>query len=184
MVAQLRLITEQEFRTSRYAQIADQIEGRITDVIAQAEDHVERMLDRKLTVRTYTEYFKPLSSNTLFLRERPVQSITSIKRRRNYLEAWDTLPLETFQLFAESGYVTCLAEYIKQWEVQVIYTAGYSTVPTDIKGAVILQTVILAYQDLEVYGVGDSKNPGILYLQNQVNDLIKPYRYTRSVVGR
>lgn len=178
-----RLITEQEFRTSRYAQVADQIEGRITDVIVQAETHVEKTLDRKLTVETYTEYFKPVK-NTVFLRERPVQSVISVKRRRNYLDAWEPMPLSAFQLQAAPGYLMCYADYVKEWEVEVVYTAGYTTIPQDIRGAIILQTVILAYQDLEVYGAGDSKNPGILYLQGQVNGLLRPYMYTRSTISR
>lgn len=176
-----RLITEQEFRTSRYAQIADQIEGRISDVIAQAEDHIEQMLDRKLTVTSYTELLRPVG-NTLFLRERPVQTVTQIRRRHNYLDTWYVLPLSAFDIHKKQGYIYSMADYIKQYEVEVSYTAGYTSIPEDIKGAIILQTVILSYQDLEVYGAGDSKSPGILYLQEQVYKLLKPYRYSRTVV--
>lgn len=178
-----RLITEQEFRTSRYAQVADQIEGRISDVIAQAEDYIESYLDRRLTVNTYTELHRP-TGKTLFLRERPIQTVTNIRRRRNYTENWQNLPLNEFEIRKAQGFVTSLAEYLREFEVEITYTAGYPVVPDDIKGAVILQTVVLAYQDLEVYGAGDSKTPGILYLSDQVKYMLKPYRYSRTAVGQ
>lgn len=177
-----RLITEQEFRTSRYAQVADQIEGRISDVIAQAEDYVESFLDRNLTVNTYTELHRP-SGKTVFLRERPIQTVTTIKRRRHYTDVWETLALNSFEIRTAQGFITSFADNIKDFEVEVVYTAGYPVIPQDIKGAVILQTVVLAYQDLEVYGAGDSKAPGILYLSDQVKYMLKPYRYSRTAVG-
>lgn len=183
-MATLRLITEQEFRTSRYAQVADQIEGRISDVIAQAEDHIERVLDRKLKVQSYTELFTA-QGQTLFLRERPVVSLTTVKRRSNYTASWETLSLSMLRLNDKAGFVTALKDGLfRNYEVEVTYTAGFASIPEDIKGAVILQTVILAYQDLEVYGAGDSKNPGVLYLQGQVNGLLRPYMYSRTTVGR
>lgn len=183
-MATLRLITEQEFRTSRYAQVADQIEGRISDVIAQAENHIERTLDRSLKVQSYTELFAA-PGQTLFLRERPVVSLTTVRRRSSYTASWETLSLATVRLNDRAGYVSALKDGLfRQHEIEVTYTAGFTSIPEDIKGAVILQTVILAFQDLEVYGAGDSKNPGILYLQGQVNGLLRPYRYTRSTVGR
>lgn len=181
-MATLRLITEQEFRTSRYAQVADQIEGRIADVIVQAETHIERTLDRTLSLATYTEVQRPQGS-TLFLRNRPVQSVTTIKRRSSHTATWDTLNAAHFELHGAAGYVVALSNNVRNYEVEVTYTAGYATIPDDIKAAVILQTVILAYQDLEVYGSGDAKKPGILYLQEQVEAMLKPYMTLRMIAG-
>lgn len=171
-----RLITEQDFRTSRYAQVADQIEGRIADVIAQAEDFVEHLLDRRLTVQTYTEFSRP-PGESIFVRHRPIQSVTRIRRRFYYTDPWYEMDVTRFEIASAQGYIRSLENNIsKGYEIEVTYTAGYPTIPADIKAAVILQTVILAYQDLEVYGSGDSKVPGILYLQGQVNGLLRPYQ--------
>lgn len=178
-----RLITEQEFRTSRYAQVADQIEGRITDVIVQAEAHIERRLDRRLTVTSYTEFLRP-AGESIFVRHRPIQSVTSVRRRFYYTDPWYVMDLTRFETFSKQGYIRSLENNISHgYEIEVTYTAGYTTIPDDIKAAVILQTVILAYQDLEVYGSGDAKNPGILYLQDQVTALLKPYMMTKAVVS-
>lgn len=178
-----RLITEQEFRTSRYAQVADQIEGRITDVIVQAEAYIEHMLDRRLTVTSYTELIRP-GGESIFVRHRPIQSVTSIRRRFAFTEPWYVMNLNRFEIFDRQGYIRSLENNISRgYEIEVTYTAGYTTIPDDVKAAVILQTVILAYQDLEVYGSGDAKNPGILYLQEQVKALLKPYMTSRMVMA-
>jgi hypothetical protein len=99
------------------------------------------------------------------------------------LATWETLSLSTFEVRKAQGFITSFPDSIKDYEVEVVYTAGYPSIPEDIKGAVILQTVVLAYQDLEVYGAGDSKAPGILYLSDQVKYMLKPYRYSRTAVG-
>jgi len=182
MTATLRLITEQEFRTSRYAQVADQIEGRITDVIAQAEDHVERYLDRRLTVQQYVEYIRP-AGDSLFVRNRPIVAVSQVRRRFYYTDPWYVMDLARFEVFKPQGYVRSLERNINNgYEVEVTYTAGYEVIPNDIKAAVILQTVIFAYQDLEVYGAGDAKKPGIVYLQDQVEQYLKPYQQLRMTV--
>lgn len=182
-MAVLRLISEQDFRTSRFGQLADQIEGNLSDVIAQAETHIERKLDRKLSVATYTEYFWP-NGDTIFPRNRPITSVTSIRRRAYYTNAWTTLPLATFHVNSESGWVRDLrGGYMVGWQVEITYSAGYSTMPDDIKAAVILQTALFAYQDLEIYGVGDSKAPGIRYMQDDLNMLIAPYQKFKGTQG-
>lgn len=181
-MATLRLITEQDFRTSRFGQLADQIEGSLSDVIAQAETHVERKLDRNLSVMTYVENYWP-RQDTLFLKQRPLQEVLQIRRRAYYTNNWTVLPLETFFLNHDSGYVRDMrGGYLIGWQVEVSYIAGYETIPDDIKSAVILQTALFAYQDLEIYGVGDSKAPGIRYMQDDLDMLLKPYTKLKLVV--
>jgi len=171
------LITEQEFRASRYGQIAEQIEGRLSDIIVQAESHIESLLNRKIAESTYQEIVRP-KSDAIFLRNWPITQITSIEKRKNYQDTWTTVPLSNFELDfnGKTGVVLCLSDDIADYEVRVTYKAGYQTIPGDIKAAVILMTAYLAYQDLELYGVGDGKPPGIMYFQNNIDRLIKPYK--------
>ena len=72
-----------------------------------------------------------------------------------------------------------LDDEIAGYEVRVVYTAGYATIPWDIKSAVLLQTALLCYQDLEVYGQGDSKPPGIDYIPKQIAETLRPYKKAR-----
>lgn len=182
MASTLHLITELDFRSSRYAQVADQVEGDLSDIIAQAEAYIQRKVDRFIWKQTFIDYLKPLGT-TLFLRSRPIISLTTIETRIG-TGTWTTRALPDFAIDGDgsSGMVYYSQGSLAGLEVRVTYDAGYEPVPPDVKAAVILQTVIFAYQDLEVYGAGDSKKPGILYLQDQVNDIIKPYMRSRTMI--
>lgn len=201
----LRLITEQDFRTSRFGQLADQIDGDLSAVIAQAEAHVEHMLNRRLAEEEYTEVWSvPTWGDKVFVQQRPIVSVTSIQRRASFRNPWQSLDLTAFQVWKQQGYVRDLFGWptgvgyvgitlgtntpvtaagggvsrIGGYEVKIVYTAGYSpqTIPSDLKAAVIIQTALMIYQDLEIFGLGDSRSPGILYLQEWVDRYLKPYR--------
>ena len=179
MPTTLRLITETEFRTSRYAQLADQLEGNLTDVIARAEAHVERHVDRTLAKTSFTEYLRPPGA-LLFVRNYPIVTLTSVEVRSTPLSDWSALDLSEFrvQRNGETGIVESLTGLILNREVKIVYEAGYATgsLPFDIREAVILQTAYFCYQDLEIYGAGDGKKPGITYLQDDVYKYLKPHR--------
>lgn len=176
-MAILHLITESEFRASRYGQVADQVEGSLSDLIAQAETHIEHTVDREFSQQTRTEIIRP-NGALLFVRHRPIISITTVKRREDATQAWYTLTNSNFYLEGggKEGIIRSLLGEVENYEAEVVYVSGYASIPWDIKAAVILQTVILAYQDLEVYGSGDAHTPGILYLQEQVDRYMRPYR--------
>ena len=177
MAVVLRLITNREFRPSRYGQLADNLEGDLDEIIAQAEDHIENYLDRRFAVTAYTEIHRP-SGSRLFLRNRPITALTTVKRRMSHNESWTTLVNSDFEIEPNdaAGVLLSLEDEIAGFEVEVAYSAGYTTIPWDIKGAVLLQTAIFAYTDLEMYGQGDSKEPGLGYVQEDVYKKINGYR--------
>ena len=168
------LISIQEFATSPYADIADQVDN-IESVIKQAEAHIQRKLDRTLANTVYTEIHTPRQYK-IFLDQRPVTELTSISKRLTYNGSWTLADLGDFRLNANAGVITDLAGSIAGYEVQVVYKAGFATIPDDIKSATILQTVLLAFQDYEVFGAGDGKEPAINHFQTQIDELLWPYR--------
>lgn len=174
MAATLTLLTEREFRTSRYAQVADNLDGPLSEVIAQAEAQVQSFCDRTFKKQTFTEYVFP-KAKTLFLRNYPIVSVTSIDIRYTADGAWTTQDLSKYRVMGGAGMIQSLVADLSDAEVKVVYEAGYDLIPADIKAAVMLQTVLLSYQDFEVFGAGDSKKPGILYMQDQINALLEPY---------
>lgn len=174
------LVTVRDFTTSRYAQLAENAEGiSLADVLARAEATIQSRLGRKILNTTYTEVFRA-NSQTLFVRNRPITSVTSIKRRPNAFYGWETLNLSRIVVEAGPGYIQC-TDTVWGYQVEVVYTAGYSAVPEDIKEAIIMQAVLLSYQDLEIYGSGDAKQPGIVYINQDIERLIAPYRATATV---
>lgn len=168
------LISFQEFATSNYADMADQVDN-IELVINQAEAAIQSQLGRDFSATAYDEICTP-KYDKLFLKQRPIIEIETISRRPSYRSGWESLDLDDFRINKESGVVRSLADDIGGYEVRVVYSAGFETVPADIKAATILETVILAFTDYEVFGAGDGKEPAIKHLQNEVDRLLAPYK--------
>ncbi len=168
------LITIQEFATSVYADIADQVDN-IESIINQAEIHIQNELGRTFAVTSYDEIHYPRNTK-IFLKERPITAVTSVQKRLRYDDAWETVSPSGLRTNNETGIVTSLEDNLQGYEVRVVYTAGYSIVPADIKAAVIYQTVVLAFQDFEVYGAGDGKEPAIKHLKVTIDELLCPYK--------
>ena len=173
------LVTQQEFTSSRYGQLVEDLETPINDILARAEAVVQKNLGYNIGVKSYTETFRA-QGPVVFLRHRPIVTITSVSRRPNVRYSWELVPSQNVFVEPDPGYVEVL-DYITNFDVQVIYTAGYAVVPEDIKEAVIIQAVLLSTQDLEVYGAGDAKKPGYLYFYDDIDRLLSKYRQSASV---
>lgn len=178
----LTLITETEFRSSRYADIADNV-VQLSQIIAQAEDYVERYLDRKIAKAEYTETHYP-TQKYLFPYQYPILSIKRLRRRRRDsfgVTDWEDLDLNKIRFVHPEAPVL---EYIGTpnlagYEVEIEYEAGYDPVPPAIKAAVIIQTVLLSTVDLSVFGSDDGKQPSYLYMQDEVHRYLNPYKRMR-----
>lgn len=173
------LVTQQEFTSSRYGQLVEDLETPINDILARAEAVVQKQLGYNLAVKTYTEVFKS-PSQMIFVRRRPIVSVTSVSRRPNVRYAWETIPLSNIVVSPEPGYIETI-DYVRGYDVQVVYTAGYATIPEDIKEAIIIQAVLLSTQDLEIYGSGDAKKPGYLYMYDDIERLLCRYKQSATV---
>lgn len=180
MAAPLTLLTEAEFRQSKYG---DAVVGvaRPGTFIAQAEAYIQNYIDRKIAVAEYTEHHL-LDQRFIFLRQYPILDIIGIRRRYSRTGTWETLdPTMSRVRYYELPVVEYLDSDMSGYEVEVVYEAGYDPVPEDIKQAVALQTALNASVDIEVYGVGDGKPPGIIYMQDVVHQLVKPYKRARRM---
>lgn len=165
-----RLVEVRDFTTSRFSQLADTSSANISDIIARAEKAVESKLKRPILPTTYTESHRPHGTK-LYLRYRPVISVTSVTRSSGYFSS----PVPTYTVDSNTGILhtpTPQDGYI----LTVVYTAGFEEVPEDIKEAILMQTALMAFTDLEIYGSGDSKEPGILYMRDDIDELLKPYK--------
>lgn len=194
------LITETEFRSSRYADVADNV-VQLSQIIAQAEDYVEQYLDRKIAKATYTETHYP-TQKYLFPYQYPILSISSLKRRRFgemrqarddegnlrwdgtepvMEEAWQELDLSNIRYAHPEAPILEYVGYpnLSGYEVEITYEAGYDPVPPTIKAAVIIQTVLLSTVDLSVFGSDDGKQPSYLYMQDEVYRYLQPYKRMR-----
>lgn len=174
----MAILTVRDFNTSRFAQMADSSEANISSVIARAEAAIRRRLQRPIEPEVFTEVFYP-DGNTIYLRNRPVltkvgDTLTppQISIGTRYMAPF-TNPM--YSLDAKSG-ILHFPNTLKGRTVTVTYTAGFDPIPEDIKEAVTMQAVLFLYTDLEVYGAGDGKEPGILYFSRDIDKLLQPYK--------
>ncbi len=174
-----RLLTVRDFTTSRYSQLAENTEGQLTDILARAETAVESRLGRKLASASYAQTYRPTSS-VMFMRNRPVTAVTAVSRRFSPYSAWITMDPAHLIVNHEAGYVESLVPVVG-YDVQIVYTAGYPVLPEDLKEAIIMQAVLFSTQDLEVYGSGDGKRPGYLYMQQDIDRLLEPYMLSKNI---
>lgn len=196
-----RLISNTEFTSSPYGGLADNIDN-LSGVVARAEAAIERKAGRTFGVTQYEEIVRPVLSpmkeqTTFFVKNRPIQSVVQITHRRNSLYAWTVVDPGLYIVEADPGYIT---SYMAQWflinpsgqmsmsldqfggwEVDIIYTAGLPTIPDDIKEAVFMQVVLFAYQDTQMYARTDDRPPGIRYMIQDIEDIVKYYRQSAMV---
>lgn len=178
------LVTVRDFTNSRYAQLAESSDNLdIAGVLASAEAIIQTRLGRQILVTTYTEVIRQAGSNTLFVKRRPITSVTSVRRKfPTPYSSWTLVPAERVSFEPGPGYIEIYFDDIRGFDVEVTYEAGYTEVPSEIREAILIQAVLLATQDFEVYGTGDSKPPGYIgYMNKDIDNLLAPYQATATV---
>lgn len=169
-----RLVTVRDFNTSRFAQLADTSTANIGDILARAEAAIESKIKRPLAPTVYTERFQPMSQ-IIYVKRRPILSVQSVTR--SYSPFGAGVPVLGYHVNQPAGYLE-FAYPIRGMIVDITYTAGFETVPEDLKEAILIQAAYLTFQDLEIYGSGDAKAPGIRYLLDDIEMLVEPYKLT------
>lgn len=163
----MAILSVKEFNTSRFAQMADSSDASIVAVLARAEAAIKRRLQRPIEPEQFEEEFYP-TDNIIFLRNRPIITIDKV----TFSGIAPINPL--YSVNTRTGMMRLMR--VPYGAVKVNYTAGFEEVPDDLKEAVAMQAVLFLYTDLEIYGVGDSKEPGIMYFKRDIEDLLRPYK--------
>lgn len=138
-----------------YAPNAQGITGQEQSLIDRASVLIDEYLHRSIGVTTYTERMS-LTSGGSHLTYLPVVSLTSVKARhdtRNDPQAsflaqptWDDIDITTVDLLKDTGIFYILQTVLSissilssamgnYTEAEVVYTAGYATVPEAVKQA-------------------------------------------------
>lgn len=171
------IVSVRDFTSSRYAQLGEDL--NLNDVLSRAESVVQAYLRYNIQRTEYVEIWRPTSQIT-FTKQRPILEVSQIRRRFNRLGTWSVLDPLTYTIESAPGYIIFDAP-VRGYEIEVTYDAGYDPVPEGIKEAIIMQAVLLSFTDIEVYGAGDAKQPGILYMQEDIQRMLEPYRRTATV---
>lgn len=104
-----------------------------------ATEIIEGYTGRRFKLTTYTnEEYDATGTDQLVLNQRPVTALTSVGRRSTSLNQgdWDTVNDDYYFLDANAGVVEGIYTYAGRYNrVRVTYTAGYSTIPSDVSEA-------------------------------------------------
>lgn len=178
-----RIVSVRDFNTSRFSQLAETSDANIGDILARAEAAIESRLQRPIVPTQYTEVYRPASA-TIYLRRRPVISVDTFTR--SYAIGSLPIVVGNYTVDNDAGIIQTNGLIIGSI-VTVTYTAGFENTPEDIKEAILMQAALFTFQDLEIYGSGDAKEPGIMYMHRDIQRLLEPYKqihlaYTREYV--
>lgn len=178
-----RLLTQQDFTKSRYESLGDQAND-LASLIRRAEDIIGNKIGMTLVKSVYTETGFVKGPN-LFLGVRPIVSVTSLEHRMLDRNPYTALSADRYTIVEDLGILTLQSDVsISGYQYQVTYEAGYTavTLPEALREAILLQTALLLYQDFEIYGAGDSKEPGIHHFKDEILEYIRPF--VRSTLAR
>lgn len=174
-----QIVTVRDFTTYRYSELSDTLDTPINDILARAEDIIQNFVAMRIVPTNYVERFKT-PSQTIFVTNRPIISVTAIKRKPRLTSSWETLDLSQIEVYSEQGVIET-EQIVRDFYLEVSYRAGMDTISEDLKEAILLQATILSFKDLEVYGTGDSRPPGIGSLYADRDAILKKYSYTSTV---
>jgi hypothetical protein len=163
----------------------------LEDTLAQANSYIESIVGRPLTNQSHTEYCSGCGVEFLLLSHGPIQAIHSVTEISwsavdtpstqttitDYLihgnETWWKLP---GMLQRISG-----SWYEGQLNYKVIYSAGFATVPDDLKNAELFASTFLynkrkdAGQFTTNIGTGNENYRGELELKRDLMTYLAPY---------
>jgi len=151
----------------------DTKEDLIIRLINGLSSTAETYMNRKILARDYTEDYDGTGTDTIQLKQYPINSITSVcvDEDRQFPSSKE-IQLDDIIIYSEEGKIrrspSGLYVYIDdetgkiikysvfnrgKKNVRIIYNAGYSTVPYDIKHAV-LEELVMHYENITKKKVG------------------------------
>jgi len=156
------------------------VEQLITAASVWANNYTSRLLK----ARDLTEYYDGDGTTILFLKNYPINSITSIHQDSDRAFGADTLVASTDYVFnATSRKVVGVGVvwYNGFQTIEVINNAGYVIVPEDLENAILILIDFWnqSYDDhrfgVTSVGVADQRIAYELGIPQQVKDMIRPY---------
>lgn len=155
-------------------------DARLEILINGTTEAIENYIKRKVKERTFTdEAYDGNGTDLLFLKNKPVGSITSVKYV-NIDGTTDVLGADDYhvdaqgRLYNASGWVRGFQNYL------VTYTAGYNPVPDDIQLACLKWVEYLYKTDIASYSsafeqAGNATQPPH-FVPAVIKELLSPYK--------
>jgi hypothetical protein len=162
--------------------------------INAATDYIEKYCQRRFALTTYTDIeYDASGTNTLVLRQRPVTEFVSLSRNNTSqnTDSWEVSDSEEYFVDLSAGVLELNYRASGGWDqYRVTYTAGYSTIPSDLAEACV--TLACYYienpasgtsvkrkregqREVEYFQSGASGNSGSLIDDLGLDEVLAPY---------
>lgn len=164
----------------------------LTRKINQATDMIESYCGRRFAATTYTdEVYDATNTDQVILRQRPVTAVASFSVRDSVdnSNSWELINTTDYFLHGSSGLLNLLFTFGGKWSRgKVSYTAGYTTIPSDLAEACAMLAAYLfqnstsgsavkskqeGSRKIEYYDTSTSNNS--LFKQLGLDDMLAPY---------
>ena len=164
--------------------VADQ--AMVEKIITAASVWANNITSRLLAARALTEVYDGRGATVLFARNYPINAITTIHQDEDRAFPVGTLVPAADYVFSTTGPRTITAVNDVVWElgiqtIQVIYNAGYATIPDDLENAILI-LVDYWYKSYDAHrfvvtsvGVDDQRIAYERGIPKQVLDMVAPY---------
>lgn len=161
-------------------------QAMVKKLISAASVWANTVTSRFLAARALTEVYDGRDSTVLFARNYPINGVTSIHQDEDRAFPAGTLVAAADYIFSTTGPRTITAVNDVIWEsgiqtIQVIYNAGYATVPGDLENAILI-LVDYWYKSYSAHrfgvtsvGVDDQRIAYERGIPKQVLDMVAPY---------
>lgn len=106
--------------------------------INQSTRVIENYCGRRFTATDYTEYYDGIGGSELELRNRPVNSVTSLSARNviTNQDSFDIADTDDYFIDESAGIIEFLGSFNGLYDSwKVVYNAGYDTIPEDVAEA-------------------------------------------------
>lgn len=125
------------------------VDSRLELLINAASQAIERYLDRSLKSQAYTELHHGRRQDSVLLRQWPVTAVTQVRfdNSHAFTDAATIVPSDEYGIGDDQNSIIFYDRIVPRGNnnVQVTYTAGYATVPSDIEYAALLYCEWLYY---------------------------------------
>ena len=115
----------------------------LEDIITRISNVIESYINKNILSRSYTEYYDGLGVSTLFTKQYPIISVDSIHEDTTWVWGSDsTVGEDDYRIHNDKNHVVFLTTLGNgKQNIKIIYTAGYATVPNDIKQVCITEVI-------------------------------------------
>lgn len=121
------------------------LDAFFTNWITRISTEFETACDRRLFKQSLFGYYNGDNSNVLLVRNYPIQNISSVNIRSSVNHTWVDITNDIDESYLNSYKITAKTNVfpIGNATVKLEYTAGYNSIPEDLKGRTIQEVVLI-----------------------------------------